>query len=76
MDITQGQRVTLKCGDSIGTGTVLLCSDDKEALGVTLDEGGLSTPQGLFVNGVALLLRDGEYHELGTWAVFEIAVTQ
>lgn len=75
MDIKQGDRVTLKCGNQTAQGIIMLCSDNKGSLAVSLNEG-ISTPHGSFLNGVALLLIDGEYRELHGGAVFEVALTQ
>jgi hypothetical protein len=73
--VKKGDRVVLKCGGNTAFGEVFLLSDNKESLAIKLNDDGFRTDQGLFLGGLALTLLDGQYRELRTGAVIEIAVT-
>ena len=74
LDIKQGSRITLMCVDNTVTGSVMLCSPNKAALAVTLDEG-LRLPHGVVMSGaLAILWLDGTYRELLSGVAIQINI--
>jgi hypothetical protein len=76
MSIKQGDAVVLTCEGQSRSGTITLCSPNRQSLVVKLSDG-LPTPQGMYVDSVLLLMKDdGEYHDLAGDFIVEIAFTQ
>lgn len=73
MDIRVGDHIELTYGGETRTGTVVLCSPNKESLMVKLDDG-LWTKLGLYLDSVPLLMFDGQYRELIGATVVGVAV--